>query len=683
MLQKGVTYLDQPQLANKKLQSRYLSLQKQVLRHRKLVHVDDTNELHDTVLDSLKREITELEKKYPELKTSTSQSQIIVGGIKSGFTRIKHKKRQWSLNDIFTEDELISFMQDVDKWNYETNEKPDYFLEDKIDGLKIILNYEDGVLKSAATRGDGVEGEKVTDNVLAIPDIPQTLRKAISVIVEGEVFITTDEFNRINKEREKQGLDQYANPRNLAAGTIRQLDTLIVKERKLNYIAYDISYAESKIEKNINSQHNELILLEQLGFKINPHHKVCKNSGEISLFWKERLKQKAKLAYWIDGVVIKVNDISLQKKMGFTGKAPRFACAFKFPAEQTTSVIENIAFQVGRTGVITPVAHLTPTLVAGSLVSRATLHNEDYIKKLDICIGDTVVIRKAGDIIPEVVKNIIELRPENSKKFSWPTKILECGGDGSIYRPDGKSAWYCKSVDSFMIRVRKFTHFANKNAFDIDGLGTKTVEQFVQNNILNQYSDIFTLQFGDIDGLPGWQEKSIKNLLQAIQARKRIRLSKLLFALSIRNLGEESAMVLSRRFKTLEKIFEAPQSHFTEIDRIDTILAGSIIEWYENEKNKIQLKQLLKHITVLEDAPPQFDHELGGKRLVITGSFPLWERRQIKERLRGLGAEIGSAVSKNTDYVVAGLSPGTKLNKAQELGIEIISEGRLKKWMEN
>lgn len=639
------------------------------------MHEDDSNEYSDGVIDSLKREITELESQYPLLLHPQSQSQVVAGGVKQGFEKTTHQVRQWSLNDIFTKEELMHFLQEVDKWNYDKRKEVRVIAEDKIDGLKIILTYQDGTLICAATRGNGVVGENVTNNIKFVADIPKKLNKQESIIVEGEIFITTKEFNRINKERSSNNQSIYANPRNLAAGTIRQLDSSIVAKRELQFFAYDMTGDNL----DITSQQQEVDYLKNLGFITNPHCILCKTAQDILLFWQDRIKQQSKLKYGIDGVVIKVDDLTLQKKMGHTGKAPRFACAFKFPSPEVTTQIIDINFQVGRTGIVTPVALLTPILISGSTVSRATLHNQDFIDNLDICIGDTVIIHKAGDIIPEVKKVITELRPANTKKFTWPTTISECGGDGSIYRPEGKSAWYCKHVDSTAIQVRKFAHFVGKNAFDIEGMGNKTIKQFIEAGLLHQYADIFTLQAGDIIGLDGWQQTSITNLLTAIHTKRKIKFTKLLIALSIPGLGEEMSFLLARRFKTIDKIITSTVEQLTEIERIDRILSGNIHIWMQ--KNQHQLSQLMQHLTIIQETPSMKNHKFNNKRIVITGSFDKWGRRQIKEKLRSLGAEIGSTVSKNTDYLVCGQKPGSKLLQAKACNTDLITGEELEALM--
>ncbi|MDI9348296.1 MAG: NAD-dependent DNA ligase LigA [Methylacidiphilales bacterium] len=644
---------------------RYTALQKEVARLRRLYHFDDALTLPDELLDSLKRELTELENQYPELKSEHSQSSVVVGGVKTGFSKITHQVRQWSFNDIFTAKELAEFNTRIIKAN--NGDIPEYVVEDKIDGLKIILTYQDGNLISGATRGDGVVGEDVTLNIKTIGSIPIKLSQAVSLVVEGEAFITVDNFNAVNQLQAQKGAPLFANPRNLTAGTIRQLDSAIAKERCLSFFAYEIANASFAL----SSQVDKLKKLLSLGFTVNQDYQHCSSLEEVDRYYQSRYQEKKLLPYWTDGVVIKVNNLELQKQMGYTGKAPRFAVAYKFPAELATAQIKDIVFQVGRTGVITPVAELSPTVIAGTTVSRATLHNQDYIQKKDVRINDTVTIRKAGEIIPEVVDVLIGMRTEMSEPFIWPQAIPECGGDGSIERIQGKSAWRCVNRNSFTIQLRKFTHFASKSAFDIEGCGVKTVKQFLEHGIVSSYEDLFTLQIGDIIRLEGWKEKSAANLLDAIKARKTITLSRLLVAISIDGVGEEVALLLSRQCKELHALRKVSKEDLEKIHQIGAVLAHNIVAWFSHPQHNKELDALLTHITIVKDDEVAGDLPLANHIYVITGSFDDYDRDVIKRNVTKLGAKITETVSSKTTAVFVGDNPGSKYDKAVALGIPI------------
>ena len=651
---------------------RIKSLRKEINRLRDKYHKEDTSEISDEALDSLKHELKQIEDKYPELITKDSPTQTISGEVKEGFEKIEHKIKQWSFNDIFTEQELFDFDKKIKR--YLKKEDIDYFVEEKIDGIKIIIEYKKGKLYSAATRGDGSIGEDITENAKTIKDLPITLKKDIDVIVEGEVWMGTKELERINKEREKKGESTYANPRNLTAGSLRQLNPKVTAERNLRLFIYDIA----KMPNFPKTQKEEFDILKALGFPTNKKGKVCKSTKEITTFWEKSSEKRDSMEYWIDGVVIKVNSKEYQDRLGYTGKAPRFAVAFKFPSEQATTVIEDIVFQLGRTGVVTPVAEFTDVILGGTNVKRATLHNEDQINKLDVRVGDTVIIQKAGDIIPEVVSVIKNLRPKNSKKFKFPKKIKECGGDGSIEKVPGKAQWRCVDRDSFELQIKRLSYFTSKNAFDIEGFGEKTVRQFFTEGIVSEYKDIFNLDRSLIEKLPLWKEKSISNLLEAVESKRKITLSRLLIALSIDGLGEETAILLSRRFKTIDSIMNVPKEELKSIDGLGDVIADSIYNWMRDKgKNKI-LKELLKEIEVQEDKFTTTNSKLSQKTIVITGTLSI-SRDELKSKLRSAGAFISESISKKTDYLIAGEKAGSKLKKAKELKINILKEEDLDK----
>ena len=656
-----------------KVIERIKSLRSEINRHRKMYHVEDRQEISDTALDSLKHELEQLESKYPSLKTKDSPTQKVEGDVRRGFEKVVHKIQQWSFNDIFNEDELVEFDNRVKKFSKQ--EDITYFCEEKIDGVKIILEYEKGLLKTAATRGDGKVGENVTENISTIESVPKKLKKNVDIIVEGEVWMSNSELERINKERKKEGLESYANPRNLVAGSLRQLDAEVTRKRKLDAFIYDIALYDNL--PKTQSEENEI--LSSLGFKVNPVKTRSNKLDKIIEFWKERESNKDKLNYWVDGIVIKVDDLEIQKNLGYTGKAPRFAVAFKFPAEEVTSIVNEISFQVGRTGVITPVAELNPVDVAGTTVQRATLHNEDNIKKLDVRVGDTVILRKAGDIIPEIISVIKNLRPEKTKPFKFPTKIEECGGDGAIERVKGKSAWRCVDRNSFSIQVNRLQYFAGKNALDIDGLGDKTIETFFANELIREYKDLFTLNKKDILKLEGFKEKSADNILDSIESKRKPTLSRLLVGLSIDGVGTENALLLSRRFVSLDKLRKAKIEDFEKIDGIGEILAKSIFDWFRTKTKVSMLDRLLEQITIVSDAGSS--GKLEGESIVITGTFDSYSRDELKNIFVSNSASVSESVSNKTTKVIVGENPGSKYKKAKEKNIQIIYQKDLENFL--
>lgn len=648
-------------------------LRESIEHYRYQYHVLDNLDIPETALDSLKKELVELEALFPDLVTVDSPSQRIAGKALEGFKKVPHKIPQWSFNDCFDEQEAIDFDKRVKRFlEKEVGSIADieYVCELKIDGLKVVLEYEKGILKTAATRGDGKVGEDVTENIKTIESVPLKLKKPVDIIVEGEVYLSLKEFERINKALEKRGEEMYANPRNLAAGTIRQLDSKIVAERNLSVFIYDIAQSTT----HPDTQLQELNELQQLGFKVNPHHTLCHNINDVIEYWKVWGNKKIKENYLIDGVVLKVNEKKYQDILGYTGKAPRFAIAFKFPAEQVTTVVEDIVLQVGRTGVVTPVAHLKPVLVAGSNVSRATLHNEDEIKRLDVRIGDTVILQKAGDVIPQVVKVLTELRPEKTKPYIFPKKVMECGGDGSIERIPGQVAYRCVDKNSVIMQRRKLYYFASKNAFDINHCGPKVIDLLIDNNLVSHAVDLFTLKKGDLLTLPRFAEKSADNLIEAINNARTVTLARFITALSIDNVGEETAVLLADTFKDIKKISTAQFEELNEINGIGEVVAESIIAWFNSNENKKNLSALLKEITIINPTNKKTDSFFAGKVVVLTGTMQKYDRDQAKEIIRNLGGNVSSSVSTKTDFVIAGENAGSKLEKATELGVQIIYE---------
>lgn len=657
----------------KRVEERVKKLREAIDKYRYEYHVLDKEELSIEALDALKHELQTLEEEYPELVTPDSPTQRVAGEPLPEFEKITHKIQQWSFNDVFSDEEIRAFDERV-KRNIQAN--PTYTAELKIDGLKIVLTYKDGTLESAATRGDGRVGENVTMNIRTIDSVPLTLTRPIDCIVEGEVWMGKKGLKELNTKRKKQGESEFANPRNAAAGSVRQLDPRIAAERKLDTFIYDLADSSEGIP---DTQVEELAILQKLGFKVNKHFKHFDSIDGVISFWKEWEKKKDREDYLVDGVVVKVNEKKYQDQLGYTGKAPRFAVAIKFPAEQVTTVIEDITLQVGRTGVLTPVAHLTPVSVGGVVVSRATLHNEDQIKRLDVRVGDTVVIQRAGDVIPEVVQVVPELRPKGTKPYVFPKKVVECGGDGTIERVPGMAAWRCVNKNSSVQQRRRFHHFVGKHAFDIEGMGPKTVDQFLDEGLITNYADIFTLTVGDIEGLEGFKEQSAKNIVEGIRARKNISLDRFLIALSIDQVGEETARDLADYFKTLNAIQKAEVEDLEKVEGVGSIVAQSIHDWFKDKENKKLLEDLLKEVTIQKAEKKK--GSLSGKTFVLTGTLPSISREEAERKIREAGGKATSSVSKNVDFVVVGDNPGSKVEKAEELGVEIIEEDQFLKML--
>jgi len=661
------------------IQERYKKLKEAVNRHRHLYYVQEMPEIADSAYDELEQELILLEEQNPKLVSPDSPTQRVGGQPETSFKKVLHKVAQWSFNDAFGPDDIHDFDARVRRML--GGKTPTYTLELKIDGLKVVLTYEKGRLKTAATRGDGVVGEDVTHNVRTILSVPLQLERPVDIIVEGEVWMSEQMLKEINKARQKDGEPEFANPRNAAAGTIRQLDPKVAAQRKLDTFIYDVARTSEPLPK---TQYEELRYLQDLGFKVNKHFTLASSVEEIIAYWQKWQKKSKAEGYWIDGVVIKVNEHDLQQELGYTGKAPRFAVAFKFPAEQVTTVVEDIVLQVGRTGVLTPVAHLRPVLVAGSTVSRATLHNEDEIKRLDVRVGDTVVLQKAGDVIPDIVLVLTELRPKNSKPYRWPDRVAECGGSGAIERIPGQAAWRCVDKGSFAVMRRKLRYFASRGALNIEGLGPSTVDALLECGLVVHVDDFFTLREGDILELEGFAEVSAKKLVESIQkAAQKVSLSKLLTGLSLPHVGEETAILLAQNFKTIDELAAAGAGELEAIDGIGPIVAQALVEWFAGKENRELIKRLKKllHIANHDFSTRSNLVELPffGKTFVLTGTMESLSRDDAKAKIRQLGGSVSSSVSAKTDYVVAGSDAGSKLDKAQALGVKVITEAEFLK----
>jgi len=657
----------------KEIKDRLLKLRETIEHHRYLYHVLDRQEMPEAALDSLKHELMELERQYPETVTPDSPTQRVAGKPLPEFRKVRHKVAQWSFNDAFSPAEMRDFDARVKRMlRAHGKGEPTYVVEHKIDGLKVVLEYERGYLKSAATRGDGVTGEDVTENVKTIESIPLRLRESADVIVEGEVWMRKSVLARLNEERKRQGLEEFANPRNVAAGSIRQLDPKVAASRRLESYIYDISGGAAPVPPR---QFEELVRLGEFGFKVNPHFAHCATIEDVIGYWEEWKKRMPNEDYLADGIVVKVDEREYQDALGYTGKAPRWGVAFKFPAEQVTTVVEDIVFQVGRTGVVTPVAHLRPVLVAGSTVSRATLHNEDEIRRLDVRVGDTVILQKAGDVIPDIVSVVKEMRTGKEKPFRWPKRVPACGGDGEIERIPGEAAWRCVDKDSFSVLRRKFYHFVSKHALDIERLGPKIVDQLLDEKLITSFDDIFSLKRGDLLELPRFAEKSVDNLIESIKNAKQTTLQRVIVSLSIPQVGEETAEDLAERFSSMDELMRANFDELERIDGIGPVVGRSIVDWFADNDNRELVYRLLSHLSLQKTQKRDASaRSLSGTTFVLTGTLSSMSRDEAKANIKSRGGDVSESVSKKTSYVVAGESAGSKLDKAQKLGVTILNE---------
>jgi len=689
----------------KQVKNRIAKLSAEINKLRYEYHVLDKPDVTDVVYDSLMDELRLLEESFPDLKLVDSPTQKIGGQALEKFQKVKHKIRQWSFDDVFSLAGLQKWEEKIQRMveKLEGGQggsggigELEYVAEIKIDGLKIILTYEKGLFVSGATRGDGVIGEDVTENLKTIYSIPLKLSKNISGVFVGECWLSKKELQRINKQREKKGEAQFANSRNAAAGSIRQLDPKIAAARNLDCFIYDIDFLQG-IEFP-KTQMEELTLLKELGFNVNTETKLCKNIAEIEKFYQDWIHHKDSQNYGIDGVVIKLNSRFLQESLGYTGKSPRWGVAYKFPAEQTTTVVEDISLQVGRTGALTPVAHLHPVLVAGSTVSRATLHNADEIKRLDIRIGDTVVIQKAGDVIPEVVEVITSLRTGKEKIFQMPKVCPICGSPVSRevlqtknQKPktlEESAAYYCTNKNCYAVEIEKIIHFVSKKGFNIDGLGEKIVEQLMTEGLVADFADIFELTLGDLEPLERFADKSAQNLIKAIETSRKITIEKFLFALGIRHAGEETAVLISNAIKTKIIKYEMQNlgdiiKHFpkitvddwTQIKGIGEKSAESLVDWFGDENNLNILEKMQKAgVGVIFQKLQTTSQKLQSMTFVLTGELESFTRDAVKDIIRKEGGSVSSSVSKNTSFLLAGKNPGSKYAKAKELGVKIVNE---------
>ena len=687
--------------------------------------------VHESVRDSLKRELIELEKTYPELITPDSPTQRVGSVLSEKFAKVQHKVRKWSLFDAFSAEDLRDFDERVKKGlPGQSGDGLEYVCELKIDGLNVTLWYEKGVLVKALTRGNGVEGEDITHTVRTIESIPLKLNEEVTVEVSGEVFMPKKSFEEFKDDTQgaklalrNEGAKRtiFANPRNAAAGSVRQLDPSVAAGRGLDMLFYSLWFFDGNGER-VNKHIESMEKMKSLGLKIEKHITICKDIDEVIAFCKNWHQKRTGLPYEIDGIVVKVNSKVQQDKLGYTGKAPRFMMAYKFPAEQSTSAILDIAVQVGRTGALTPVAILKPTFVAGSVVARATLHNADEIARKDVRIGDTVIIQKAGDVIPEVVKVMRDMRPKDTKPFKFPVKCPVCGSN--VERPEGDAVTRCPNHHCQAMKERRLIHFVSKGAFEIDGVGEKLIMQLQENEFVSNPADIFTLTNEDLITLDLFREKRAQNVINSIENAKRIPFNKFLFALGIRHVGTETATDLANFIQgrqgaelalpaaqislfddmqsatglggsqrtddyflpeTLIKVFEKlPLEELESIDGMGEKVASAIHEWFKSPHGISMLKSLTEvGIHVMPIAGTAKSNVLGGKRFLVTGALEAMTRDQVKRKIKENGGKVQNSLSGATDYLIVGENPGSKLKKANELGVRILTEEQFLKMLTN
>ena len=660
---------------------RLQQLRETVAYHRAKYHDDDAPEISDQAYDALLLELRELEIK---VDGKTSQAEAIGGNASEAFAKVKHKVRQWSFDNIFSVEELEEWHERIKKQLSEADVSSNglaYVAEHKIDGLKLVIEYDKGVLMRASTRGDGETGEDVTHTAKTIATLPHKLKKPLSLICVGEVWLSEDEFARINEERDRASEPRFANPRNAAAGSLRQLDPAVARSRNLSLTVYDLDALDGIAEPQ--SQFEELQLLKELGLPTNEHSRLLASVEEVQKYYNEWTKKHDILPYGVDGVVLKVNELKMQQVLGYTAKAPRFGIAYKFPAVEATTVIEDIGLQVGRTGVITPVAHLRPVLIDGSTVSRATLHNEDNINRLDVRVGDTIILRKAGDIIPEIVSVLLPLRPKGAKPYKFPKFVSECGGDGAIERIPGEAAYRCVSRDSGTLHRQRLYYFVSKNALNIDGVGPRIIDQLLEHGLISTHADIFTLKVGDLKNLPGFKDKSAENVISAINNAKSVPLYRLLVGLSIDNVGEETARLIAERFGSLKAIRQASFEEVAAIHGVGETVSETITKWFADKNHTKTLDELLKYIKVENPEAVTADSDMVGKTFVLTGTLSTMTRDDAKAEIRKRGGKISSSVSKKTDYVIVGADAGSKAEEAKKLGVTMLQEAEFIALMAN
>ena len=655
----------------KQAEKRIKELRKQVEYHAKRYYDDDNPEITDFEYDMMMLELRTLESQFPELITKDSLTQKVGGTVKEGFQKVEHEVPLQSLQDVFDFDEIEAFDERVKKQAEENGiENPQYVVETKIDGLSAALGYVDGKFVRGATRGNGLVGEDVTENLKTIKTIPQELSEKINITVRGEVFISKKDFEEMNQEREENEEETFANARNAAAGSLRQLDSNITKNRPLDIYIFNVQKIEGK---EFNSHYEELEYLRKLGFNVNPVLIPCKDTEEVIKAIQKIGEDRENLTFGIDGAVVKVDDLNLRKIMGTTSKVPKWAIAYKYPPERKETILKDITFQVGRTGVITPMAILEPVKVAGSTISKTTLHNEDFVKEKGLKIGDRVIIQKAGDVIPEIVEAVVSKRTGEEKDFEMPKVCPVCGAEA--VREEGEAAVRCTGIECPAKLYRNLVHFVSREAMNIDGLGENIIGVLLEKKMISNIADIYDLKFEDIASLKKNGKKFAQNLIDSINASKENDLYRLITAFGIRHVGVKAAKILAKTYNNIDNLAEADVENLSQVEDIGPIVANSIREFFGQEQTKdliSRLKQAGVNTQRLKEDDE--DERFTGKTFVLTGSLENFSREEASNIIEKFGGKTSSSVSKKTSYVLAGEDAGSKLTKAQNLGVTIITE---------
>ena len=643
---------------------------KPLLRYYTQKYFDDEQVVSDYEYDMLMRELKQIEKEYPELITKDSPTQKVGASIKKGFEKVTHEVPLQSLQDVFSFEEVEEFEEKMEKIAAENGKTMEYVVETKIDGLSSAIEYRNGKLYRGATRGDGLVGEDVTHNIATIKTVPKELAEPISITVRGEVFIGKTDFDKMNEDRLLEEQEQFANARNAAAGSLRQLDSKITASRPLDIFVFNVQKSD---DIDFTTHQESLLYLEKLGFHVNPVKILCKTRQEVRQAIEKIGQMRDGLDFGIDGAVVKVNDLELREKIGSTYKTPKWAVAYKYPPEKKETLLKDIVCQVGRTGAITPMAILEPVYVAGSKISKTTLHNEDYIKENDIRIGDRVIIQKAGDVIPEVVAVNLKKRDGTEKIFEMPRICPVCGAEA--VREEGEAVIRCIGVECPAKLYRSIIHFASKDAMDIDGLGESIIAELIERGLIGNIADIYHLTFEDIASLKKNGKKFAQNMIDAIEESKHRELYRLINSLGIRHVGVKLAKSLTKYYRTMEQLMNSSYEELRLIEDVGEITAQTIYEFFRQEQTIdliSKLKEAGVNMEVAEEAIK--DSRFEGKTFVLTGSLEHYSRDQASEIIEKLGGKTSSSVSKKTDYVLAGEEAGSKLTKARELGVTIISE---------
>ena len=663
-------------LNKKQAQKRIEELRKQTEYYANKYYNEDNPEISDFEYDMLMLELRNLEKEYPEFVSKDSLTQHVGGKAKEGFKKVEHKIPLLSMQDIFSIDEIMDYVNKIrERAKDENIENNNFVVETKIDGLTAALEYKNGEFVRGSTRGNGLVGEDVTENLKTIKNIPQKLTENIDITVRGEVFISKADFEKMNQEREENEEELFANARNAAAGSLRQLDSSITKKRPLDIYVYNVQEITGK---DFTSHYEELLYLEKLGFNVNPVKIFCKTPEEVKNAIEKIGQDREKLTFGIDGAVIKVDDLAFREILGTTAKSPRWQIAYKYPPEKKETKLIDIVCNVGRTGVITPLAILEPVQVAGSTISKTTLHNQDFIKEKDLKIGDTVVIQKAGDVIPEIVEVKKEKRTGEEKDFEMPTVCPICGAPAM--REEGEAAIRCTGIECPAKLYRNLVHFVSREAMNIDGLGESIIDQLMNRDLINNIADIYALKFEDVASLKKNGKKFAENLTNAIENSKNNELHRLIAALGIRHVGNKAAKVLARKFKTLDNLANADFDTLSQINDVGPIVANSIVEFFSQEQTKDLIERLKGYGVNMEDESKENeDNRFEGLTFVLTGSLESFTRDEASNIIEDFGGKVSGSVSKKTSYVLAGEDAGSKLTKAQSLGVTVISEEEFKK----